>query len=540
MSCNKATVKLIRSYLTSLNTPKALAVWIMFENNEHDQLLSLQINANDYLDPEAFRLDYLAVKFLSKATFLSTKIDKYKVAMNGFYAAELSCRKINLEKFRSSNLTIRNFAWLNDSIKRKIDSILHDFSGDELCDLSNWGPGVSTDKKISRDTSTTNKFRHEGGITRDARDFVSGFFATAYPNWNPVMVNNIGNKVVTVPKNSKTDRTIAIEPGLNLWFQKGIGSMIRRRLRRVGIDLNSQSRNQKLAFSSSLDGNLATVDFSAASDSISISTVQELLPDRWFTLMNQFRSLYGSVKDGSPFRYEKFSSMGNGFTFELESLIFFAIASCVTSYLHEKNSDVSVYGDDVILPVRCFNLFQKVCELYGFTVNTEKSFSSGWFRESCGEHYFRGLDCKPYFLRSMIKNENDIYLCANTIRRLSHSGGDYFPHCDKRFEKCWRFLYDLVKRPCLISNGYGDGGFIVNFDESNASRAKHGIEGYFCFSLITVPLGYFSDDHALLLARLKGRSVDIGLGNETYIRNRVKQFRKKLFIRRWANLGSWF
>ena len=37
-----------------------------------------------------------------------------------------------------------------------------------------------------------------------------------------------GNKIVTVPKNYKTERTIAIEPLLNSVLQKGIGAVIRK------------------------------------------------------------------------------------------------------------------------------------------------------------------------------------------------------------------------------------------------------------------------------------------------------------------------
>jgi len=537
MTCNKATFRLIQSYLESLNTPRSLTVWLMFKYCEHDAILSLEVDPDLYLDPQSFRLDYLATKFLSKADFLSTKIDKKAVALEAFLKAEQTCVAINEDGFRSTYLKHGRFEWLHRATFLKIGSILSDFDGNEVCDCANWGPGVTLNRLVKRDTSSTNKFRHEGGITRDLYDFIGELHELAYPNWKVKFRLEVGNKIVTVPKNSKTDRTIAIEPGINLWYQKAIGTMIRRRLQRFGLNLDSQERNQQLALSGSKTGELATVDFSLASDSISVATVEALLPLKWFTLMDLSRSKVGLV-EGSRIEYEKFSSMGNGFTFELETLIFYALALSVCNYLKLETKNVSVYGDDVILPVKAFDLYREMCKLYGFTVNVKKSYSSGHFRESCGSHFFAGIDCKPYFLRKVVESELDVYLAANSIRRLSRD--PKLGYCDKKFYSCWRFLRSLVKRPCMISEGYGDVGLICNFDEATPSRARHGIEGYFCKALTSVPIGYNSYDHALLLARLKGRSVEIYLGNETYLRGRVKLSRKRLLIRRWANLGPWY
>jgi len=537
-TCNATTVRLIRSYLASLDTPRSLAVWMMFTNNEHDQLIALDIDPDDYLEPRSFRADYLATKFLSKATFLNTSVNKKDVAIKGFLDAERSCKEVNQDRFRTAYLKHKRFEWLHNAIIRKISFVLGDFDGDEICDRANWGPGVTLNRNVKVDTSATNKFRFENGITRDLFDLIGELHVLAYPTWVVKFQPVIGSKIVTVPKNSKTDRTIAVEPGINLWYQLGIGNTIRNRLLKVGIDLRNQGRNQSLAYSSSISGELATVDFSAASDSISIATVEALLPPRWFLLMNCCRSMYGHLEgQTAPLKFEKFSSMGNGFTFQLESLIFYAIAVCVVEYLQLDTSNVSVYGDDVIIPVSAFKLYREICEIYGFRVNVQKSFFSGVFRESCGSHYFMGIDCKPYYLREVVKGECDLYLAANSIRRIAFDRKNIF--CDANFKECWQFLVSKVKRPCLISEGYGDSGFIVNFDEACPHRARNFIEGYYCRALVTVPLGYYSDDHPLLLARLKGGSVELSYGNITFLRGRSKKFRKKLFIRRWANLGPW-
>jgi hypothetical protein len=529
------TDRFVESYLAALDCPRSLAVWLMFSHREHDQLAALDIDPENYLDLGHFRDSYLATKFLSKSVFLKTTVDKKKVAFDSFFASERSCRLINTDGFRTAHLKDERFEWIHNDSIRQIDFCLSDFSADEFFDSANWGPGVT--QIIKRDTSSTNKFRLENGITRALHDFIAPFLGEAYPLWDLSKVRyQDGNKIVTVPKNSKTDRTIAIEPGLNLWFQKSIGTMIRRRLLRLGCDLNSQERNQRLSRVGSKTNRLATVDFSSASDSISISTVENLLPLRWFTVMNLVRSRFGSL-EGRQFFYEKFSSMGNGFTFELESLIFLSLARSCCKYLRVDEKKVSVYGDDVIIPIEAFDLFVKICKIYGFTVNPQKSYSSGDFRESCGSHFFNGQDCKPYFLKEVVEGELRVYLAANSVSRLASSGMIYGR--DGRFLEAHRFLRSKVGNPCLISEGYGDGGFIVDFDEATPPRANHGIEGFRVKLVLAVPIRYISADHALLLARLKGRSVEADQGNLTSLRSRVKYLRKKILIRQWAFLGPW-
>jgi len=519
------TTKVVELYYESLDCPRSLACWLMFSNNEHRQLVELEFNPDQYIDPQGFRDAYLATKFLSKADFLSTKIDLKAVALDKFKVAEKECGAINRRGFHHHTVNSAVGAKLHVAIQQKIESILVRFVPDELVDSSDWGPGVTLSIK-GVDTSPVNKFRCENGTTRPLDALMGDLYAVAYPTWD-LSTRQIqeGNEVITVPKNSKTDRTIAVEPGLNLWFQKGIGQMIRRRLRWVGVDLDSQKRNQDLSREGSVTGELATVDFSAASDTISDSVVRELLPSGWYDVMDITRSKFGVLKK-HQFLYEKFSSMGNGFTFELESLIFFAIAHACCVHLRVPTEKVSVYGDDVIIPVDAYQLFVDTCKFYGFTVNTQKSYNSGMFRESCGAHWFNGLSCKPFFLKELIIGESKTYLAANNIRRVSKLQG--FTACDARFVSVWRFLRRQVKKACLISEGYGDGGFVVNFDEANPVIAGHGVEGYITRFLADIPVAYHSDDHAVLLARLKARSKELSLGNKTPLRRRVKQKVKKL------------
>lgn len=540
--------------LSAFNTPRSLAVWLLYKYEEHEQLTQLSVNPDDYDSFVAFRDDYQATNFLSKANFLRLPVSKKQAALAKFRQYEELCGKTN-KRFRNLSLDpLFNGpnVWLLSAVERKIDKILGSFSPDEFVDSANWGPGVSTLLKGS-EVSAFNKFHGEHGITHRLYNFIEPWFSTAYPLWFerlkadntsmsvlcPAMFKfELGNEVVTVPKNSKTDRVIAIEPGINLWFQKSAGTMIRRRLRRWGIDLNSQLRNQQLALDSSSTGTLATVDFSSASDSISYELVRELLPARWFSLLDSLRSPVGTL-DGTQIKWNKFSSMGNGFTFELESLIFFAAAHAVCEYLGESCQEVSVFGDDVILPSNCFGLFREFCEFLGFNVNKEKSFSSGYFRESCGSHYYRGVDCKPIFLKEILTNAQSLYRLANSVRYLAHRRNSHYG-CDASFQHSWRSIYLRVPAPLRfrIPAGYGDGGFIGNFDEATPSRARDEIEGFHFKAVIETGVTRSSEQLGMLLTRLWCQSHTECNNNYT-LRGRTRINVSSILAQQWYNLGPW-
>jgi len=144
-----------------------------------------------------------------------------------------------------------------------------------------------------------------------------------------------GNVLFTVPKNHDIDRCACKEPDLNMFMQKGLGDYIAKCLRRVGIDLNDQSKNRDLAREGSINGLLATIDLSSASDSVSSGLVELLLPDIWFSLLDSIRSPV-TIIDGEEHTNAMFSSMGNGFTFELESLIFYSIARASAYFMGDK------------------------------------------------------------------------------------------------------------------------------------------------------------------------------------------------------------
>jgi len=517
--------RVIEQFFSSLDTPKSLAACLLYKYGEHKQLLGLDIDPHDYhLDNvDRFHRDYQAVKFLSKHSGLNTGYDLKANAIAKFLQMEEQCKQTN-SRFKSyADLEKSAYAdWLF-SLRRKIDLILGEFCVEELFEKSSWGPGVSTLVK-GEDVSATRKFQSETGITDEWYALVRSALPAAYPLWfeeecesNSLFTMEVGNTIITVPKNSKTDRVIAVEPGLNLYFQKGVGAMIKTRLRAVGVNLTDQRTNQRLAKLGSKTGDLATVDFSSASDSIAWAVVHKLFPERWFTVLNGLRCKRGKLGD-QVIEWEKFSSMGNGFTFELESLIFYAAALVACDYANCGSFSVNVYGDDVIINKQAYHLYVNFCEFLGFTVNSEKSYATSWFRESCGSYFFNGFDVKPIFHKEKLSNVLSVYKLANSIRGLARRFG-LNNHCDMRFRSTWRLVLQGLPntlRSVKIPYGQGDGGIHSNFDEStpvifrnkNYESRPHvngdGYSGYAFICLAERSVLKPQDCRGLLLERLVG------------------------------------
>lgn len=253
-----------------------------------------------------------------------------------------------------------------------------------------------------------------------------------------------GNVMFTVPKKSDIDRCACKEPDINMWLQKGLGAFIRERLRVTGINLNDQSINRSLARTGSFDGSLATLDLSSASDSVTRELVALLLPVNWFTILDSVRSRVTNI-NGEEHRNEMFSSMGNGFTFELESLLFYTLARA-TAYFRGIKGVISVYGDDIIVPTPLYHDLVWVLKYFGFTVNSDKSWHEGPFRESCGGHYYDGYDITPFYIKEPIKTLPELIDVANKLRHWARIGT--LSVLDPSVEAIWLWLKSLVPQ-CL-------------------------------------------------------------------------------------------
>nr|UJQ85049.1 MAG: hypothetical protein 3 [Leviviridae sp.] len=292
------------------------------------------------------------------------------------------------------------------------------------------GPGASCATKATNffnkmfdgplSTSSTGLYQfYLNGISDRWRDAES-FRASAFPT---VIVQ--GSKTSAVPKTSSISRTICTEPSLNMFFQLGAGECIQRLLRRYhNIDLSKQpGRNRILAQIGSVGGGYSTIDLSSASDTISTALVKYLLPHNAFAALDLVRSRATYIGD-KLLTMNMFSSMGNGFTFPLQTYIFASLVKATYIVLGESTKSTvgipsySVFGDDIIVRDNLYHFVVDVLEHAGFEVNRQKSFSSGHFRESCGHDYFKGHNIRAVYIKSC-RNPLEVYSTFNRLFRWS-------------------------------------------------------------------------------------------------------------------------
>jgi hypothetical protein len=210
---------------------------------------------------------------------------------------------------------------------------------------------------------------------------------------------------------------------INSFLQKGADTIMRFNLSRFGIDLSDQATNSLMAFKGSISDtpeDFVTIDLSSASDSISIELCRNILPPDWFDFLNQIRSKSFEL-DGKFYTYEKFCSMGNGFCFPLETLIF--VSCCVSSGASIPTVDFNVYGDDIVIKKKYAAKLIELLDKLGFSTNNDKTFLEGPFRESCGRDWYSGVDVRPFVLDFKLDSVQSIFKFLNLSKRNPLSRG---------------------------------------------------------------------------------------------------------------------
>jgi hypothetical protein len=520
------------------------------ESGRHGRLVDVSVNPKGYSDFRSFYRDYQASCLLRKFPKLSLNVDRRGVAIKGFVDSEVNCREIN-RLFSSPVTSLGSECYtLLGKARRYIRGVLGDFSWDAAIGFCDFGPGAS----IGVPRRRSHQCEKIGNLNPTATGPCMELVET-YLRYDPHVREvgqsftiSRGSHVTTVPKDARKDRIIAIEPLWNTFFQKGIGGLLRSRLRAAGLDLDkAHIVNGRLARNGSLDDSLATIDLSSASDSISYSLVEFLLPESWFRAMQTVRSNNTLLDSGWLF-LQKFSSMGNGFTFELESLIFLALCKAVAPYL-EIGRDVSVYGDDIILPSTKTGALVDLLANVGFKTNHSKTFLSGPFRESCGQHYFHGRDVTPFFLKKELGGTLDWFYASNSVRLLAHRFGGLDYGCHASFRAAWDFCLSQVPkryRSYSVPVGFGDCGIVRDFDEVSPRPlvSKRGFEGFISRSLTSRTKENAFDELPALISKLWFTRRGLPLGDQSQYSLskplKLHSFRtRNALYPQWLGYGPW-
>lgn len=417
---------------------------------------SLQCMSSEDISPPELAGRYFMGALLKKYPFPDEGSEDLRIntAIKKFIKAEIGCSNYNRRGYKG-------FSEATDAYGKAVfvqaRHWIQEVIGNELPDQgtltlrSRHGPGASTNTKQGNTSAYFKYLEWPYDVTSACRDYAIaaisaderwlGALEDDYRRryrisptlildrqvfWDKVLNVVPGNKITFVPKSYEEHRTIAIEPTMNLYLQLGVDGFMRRRLKRWLIDLDDQSRNQRFARLGSIvpDAHDApcTLDLASASDSMALRLNRDLLPPAWYDYLIALRSPKGVLKCKNlhrEFTYEKISSMGNGYTFALESLIFAAICFAITKIESGKYrpSLIAVYGDDLIVPGYMCDKTIAFLKRAGFSLNLEKSFFKGSARESCGADWFEGHPVRPVFLKTQPLNFTDIFNDRNRIYR---------------------------------------------------------------------------------------------------------------------------
>lgn len=432
---NDSTQRLCRSIFEGLGTDVSRHLSKALDGGDWETVLGSRTDPRNYGDPDTFRADYLAVNLLSKFPVKGYVSDdrRRELAIEKFLLSEEDCALVGQRLSRSHSVrfsTGLTAASYLHAMRRNIcgdgrgHGIIPDFTWDDAEAYFGFGPGATT--RLSRRTGDP-YFKFQGIPETTANcEALSELVLRRTPVWRRIL-NDCGqfslvsspfrvvqgNRITTVPKSAKIDRVIAIEPDMNMFVQKGIGGWLRSHLLRRGCNLNDQTPNQELARLGSIDGTLCTIDLASASDSLAWSLCREVLPPSLVSAIELCRSEFGTLPCGKRILYRKVSSMGNGFTFELESMIFLSAILAIRQLHPEHEGPHRVYGDDLICPTTMGPILLELLEFIGFKPNLDKSFMDGPFRESCGKHYFRGVDVSPFYVRKPVDRVERLYWFHN-------------------------------------------------------------------------------------------------------------------------------
>jgi len=484
------------------NTPFAWYALELYRSGRFNELVQLKIDPFFYSfnnRPGEFELDYQVASFFKKYKGFALNIDRKEAAYGKWLRSEESCRRVN-NLFRSRWEGISYFPFRVEEVyhlaRRKIVEVLKSVGPNDLDFVRHHvrhGPGSDTAVR-KQDASGYAKYQGSGQITPTCVELYEDIFGNEDSDYRVDLAHHaehaLASRLSFVPKTALIDRAICTEPRWNIYLQLGIGDLISKRLRRYGIDLTSQHRNQEAARSAYHDG-LATVDLSSASDSIAVNLVIDMLAcadDYWLSLLLKSRTHYTSYS-GNVIRLEKISSMGNGYTFPLETLIFYCFAWATAKFLNLATRKVTVFGDDIIVPRGAYSLLVEVLEAFGFSVNSDKSFASGDFFESCGKDYFRGREVRPFFVKEKVLSLVEAYVLHNMI--IDWAGrNQVLPGLlnFRRYQIAYTCVFSEIPKASRFCGPAYIGGVLHRpFIDWNARPMSHGIEGYRILNVRAVP-----------------------------------------------------
>lgn len=373
-------------------------------------------------------------------------------AIAGFSSRNATCQKLSEAHYR---LLSRDSGPAGKTIvmARLLINIILD-----RCDWSNiqpsHGPGAVSDSKKGLD-----KWKNLDGRTSRLCDkfYPLAEYFSPTPDlfdYKSASYSNPYCKLAIVPKDRRGPRVICTQPVGLMWIQQGQWKSMKRTIETArilrtsqamtnlgigcSIKFDKQQQNGSLALESSRTREFATIDLSDASDLISWGLVRFLLNKRNRQFLAASRATHVKIHDDLV-KLHMFAPMGSAVCFPVETLVFWCIATAATlvrsgviyeelrgraeKILSSYPSEVFVFGDDILVRREAC---KDVCERFldvGFKPNQRKTFSEGFYRESCGVDAFYGHELKIVRLQSLtLTSMSDAYASIELANRARGMG----------------------------------------------------------------------------------------------------------------------
>lgn len=436
----------------------------------------LQKDLSHAIDPASFarirsgEVDWPGISFRERASssLMSSLLKKFEGGMTS------ETQRKALVKFEQVNTACSNWKledselYGDDYLLGEFKKLLHGFWNRnnrlplvdhpyDILERGNVGPGAAIGspggdfytKLFSSRLSTTSSSLYfwYKRYTRSFAEWSNAELTRVLTYGEPSIVE--GNRLSFVPKNDDISRSICTEPVLNMYYQLGFGNILQSRLKELwGINLTTQQfKNRELASFGSRTGQFSTIDLSSASDSISLPMLRWALPPDFLRWLEFMRSPVSELPDGRRVRLNMVSTMGNGYTFPLQTVLFTAVVLSAfrldeLAPIYPRGTSTgnfAVNGDDIIVPTRVTAKVLRLLKLLGFTVNADKTFVEGPFRESCGGDYFEGRNLRGVYVKRL-RDPQDLYSVINQLNQFSTRTGILLPKTVQYLLKKVRYL----------------------------------------------------------------------------------------------------
>lgn len=396
------------------------------------------------LDITSFRAVYQIVAYMLRSTLKS--LDLRQELCDEYVAYE---RKLHKQSYESVSLAdFRKIAYMTwpDHAKEHFVTV-----------VPHHGPGANSEEHRQSLYYKYNSLSYSKLETRGSAVVYGGdwFLGKEQAGWTP-----LHSQIVDVPKNYNKRRIISKEDPTNQYMQHGIHDCMYMWLRDPRsayfkhIDLEHQEYNGEFARLGSYCGEYATVDLSAASDSVTVTLVRQF--PKWLrNYLFAFRSPVTKLPDGRYVDLEKFAPMGADTCFPTECIAFAICCMIAICRYHKVNiqsmspevlmrmlrhSSFRVYGDDIVIEQRYIGDLYAVLSALGFEVNKRKSYTQCMavnFRESCGYEYVNGIDVKPLRVSRKRYYWHDIATSVNDVTQFVAYYNEAFDYGFRYLCKIW-------------------------------------------------------------------------------------------------------